>query len=84
MQSSIPILPLILGFSVILLTAAVVHCGSPASLLTLERAFPVNQRVELEVLRARDRARHGRLLRGVVGGVVDFTVSGTSDPYLVG
>ncbi|KAJ9695263.1 hypothetical protein PVL29_010644 [Vitis rotundifolia] len=84
MPSSIPNLPLILAFAAILLTAAVVHCGSPASLLTLERAFPVNQRVELEVLRARDQARHGRLLRGVVGGVVDFTVYGTSDPYLVG
>lgn len=84
MPSSISILALILAFAAILLTAAVVHCGSPASLLTLERAFPVNQRVELEVLRARDQARHGRLLRGVVGGVVDFTVYGTSDPYLVG
>ncbi|KAK2965365.1 hypothetical protein RJ640_024107 [Escallonia rubra] len=58
--------------------------GFPAGLLTLERAFPVSQRVELEVLRARDRARHARILQGVAGGVVDFSVSGTSDPYLVG
>ncbi|GAB2272253.1 hypothetical protein Dimus_007073 [Dionaea muscipula] len=64
----------------------VVGSGSPASLLTLERAFPVNQRVELQVLRARDRAHHARFLQGVggVGGVADFGVQGTSDPYIVG
>lgn len=58
--------------------------GFPATLLTLERAFPANRRVDLDVLRARDRARHARILRRVVNGVVDFSVSGTSDPYLVG
>lgn len=52
--------------------------------LTLERAFPLNQGVELEALRARDRARHARILQSVVGGVVDFSVVGTSDPYIVG
>lgn len=83
MPSFLPILPLIFALAAILLPPAV-HCGSPFTPLTLERAFPANQRVELELLRARDRARHGRLLRGVVGGVVDFAVYGTSDPYLVG
>lgn len=58
--------------------------GLPAGFLSLERAFPANETVELEVLRARDRARHGRLLQGGVGGVVDFSVLGTSDPFLVG
>ncbi|XP_057512131.1 aspartic proteinase 36 isoform X1 [Actinidia eriantha] len=74
-------------FILAFLAAAVVTAsggGLPASLLTLERAFPANQRVELEVLRARDRARHARILQGVVGGVVDFSVLGTSDPFLVG
>ncbi|CAK9140444.1 unnamed protein product [Ilex paraguariensis] len=58
--------------------------GFPSSVLTLERAFPVNMRVEVEALKARDRARHARLLQRVVGGIVDFPVVGTSDPYLVG
>uniref|UniRef100_A0A7C9ADQ8 Peptidase A1 domain-containing protein n=1 Tax=Opuntia streptacantha TaxID=393608 RepID=A0A7C9ADQ8_OPUST len=68
-----------------------VFSGSfPASVLQLERAFPVNQKVELGVLRAWDRARHARILLGGgsygdgVGGVVDFGVQGSSDPYLVG
>ena len=80
----------------VLLVAAVVlpvtvFSGSfPASVLQLERAFPVNQKVELGVLRAWDRARHARILLGGgsygdgVGGVVDFGVQGSSDPYLVG
>ncbi|KAF8369591.1 hypothetical protein HHK36_032387 [Tetracentron sinense] len=46
-------------------------------------SFPLNQRVELSELRARDRARHGRILQGS-NGVVDFPVDGSSDPYLVG
>uniref|UniRef100_A0A5B6Z010 Putative aspartic proteinase-like protein 2 isoform X1 n=1 Tax=Davidia involucrata TaxID=16924 RepID=A0A5B6Z010_DAVIN len=76
---------LILAFAAVIAQVSEVYCGVvPASLLTLERAFPVNQRVELEWLRARDRARHARILQGVVGGVVDFPVFGTSDPYLVG
>ncbi|KAH1195304.1 hypothetical protein AAZX31_19G173700 [Glycine max] len=65
--------------------AATVACGGLAgTFLPLERAIPLNQQVELEALRARDRARHGRILQGVVGGVVDFSVQGTSDPYFVG
>ncbi|XP_057478228.1 aspartic proteinase 36-like [Actinidia eriantha] len=68
----------------LLATATVAYGGSPPSMLTLERAFPAKQRVELEALRARDRARHARILRGVFGGIVDFSVVGTSDPYLIG
>ncbi|GMH30176.1 hypothetical protein Nepgr_032019 [Nepenthes gracilis] len=66
------------------LLVSVVYSGYPSRLLTLERAFPVNERMELEVLRGRDRARHARILQGIGGGVVDFGVEGTSDPYLVG
>uniref|UniRef100_A0A2K1Y917 Peptidase A1 domain-containing protein n=1 Tax=Populus trichocarpa TaxID=3694 RepID=A0A2K1Y917_POPTR len=32
----------------------------------------------------RDRLRHACLLQGFVGGVVNFSVQGSSDPYLVG
>lgn len=53
-------------------------------LLPLERSFPLTHRVELDQLRARDRARHARILQGSVGGVVDFSVQGSSDPYFVG
>lgn len=48
--------------------------------LSLERGIPLNRRVEVAALRARDRARHARML----GGVVDFTVEGTSDPNTLG
>ncbi|CAI9097880.1 OLC1v1034398C2 [Oldenlandia corymbosa var. corymbosa] len=58
--------------------------GFPRGVLTLERAFPLNQRVKLEELKARDRARHARILQSFSGGIVDFPVAGTSDPYLVG
>ncbi|KAL3532015.1 hypothetical protein ACH5RR_005536 [Cinchona calisaya] len=58
--------------------------GFPASVLTLERTFPLNEKVELEELKARDRTRHARILQSFAGGIVDFPVVGTSDPYLVG
>lgn len=54
------------------------------SVLTLERIFPPTQVVEMEVLKARDRVRHSRMLQNFAGGIVDFEVDGTSDPYLVG
>ncbi|XP_057742024.1 aspartic proteinase 36-like isoform X1 [Arachis stenosperma] len=64
--------------------ATVVDAGV---LLPLERAVPTtgSRRVDVEYLRARDRARHARILRGSGGGgyggggVVDFSVQGTSD-----
>lgn len=68
----------------LLLPVAVALCGLPAT-LTLERAFPASQRVELGQLRARDRVRHGRMLQqSFSGGIVDFHVDGTYDPFLVG
>ncbi|KAG9456828.1 hypothetical protein H6P81_001336 [Aristolochia fimbriata] len=54
--------------------------GAFPATLKLERAFPVKGNVELSHLRARDRARHGRLLQGVV----DFPVEGSADPFTVG
>ncbi|CAK9186792.1 unnamed protein product [Ilex paraguariensis] len=66
----------------VLLPAAVVLCGFPAT-MTLERAFPTSHGIELSQLRARDRVRHGRMLQSL-NGVVDFPVQGTYDPFLVG
>lgn len=77
-------LPTLLAVATVLLPVAVVFSALPGSFLPLERAIPLSQRVELEALRARDRARHARILEGVVGGVVDFSVKGTSDPLIVG
>lgn len=67
---------------VVMIQAATVFCGFPAK-LTLERAFPTNHGVEIAHLRGRDRARHGRMLQSS-GGVIDFPVAGTYDPFLVG
>lgn len=53
------------------------------TVLPLQRAFPLDRRIELDKLKARDRVRHGRFLQSM-GGVVDFPVEGTYDPYLVG
>ncbi|KAK7245023.1 hypothetical protein RIF29_39853 [Crotalaria pallida] len=79
----IPI-PLILAFATVLVTAmmtVVVHGGFPVSrYVHLERAIPLNQEIEVEEVRARDRARHRRIL----ADIVDFSVQGTSDPYFVG
>lgn len=68
--------------AVLMLQAATVLCGFPAK-LSLERAFPTNHGVEMAQLRGRDRARHGRMLQSS-GGVIDFPVAGTYDPFLVG
>uniref|UniRef100_M1AGB0 Aspartic proteinase Asp1 n=1 Tax=Solanum tuberosum TaxID=4113 RepID=M1AGB0_SOLTU len=56
----------------------------PAGVLRLERVFPVNHSVELEELIARDRARHARMLQNFAGGIGNFPVIGSSDPFLVG
>ncbi|XP_071690647.1 aspartic proteinase 36-like isoform X2 [Rutidosis leptorrhynchoides] len=56
----------------------------PARVLTLSRAFPANKTVEIEILKSRDRVRHARILQDFNGGVVDFDVFGTSDPYYGG
>lgn len=64
------------------------YAAGPVKILPLERAFPLNELVELSELRARDRVRHSRILLGgrqsSVDGVVNFPVQGSSDPYLVG
>lgn len=51
--------------------------------LTLERSLPYNHKAELNTLKARDRARHGRLLQSSTA-VVDFPVDGSPDPFTVG
>ncbi|KAG2686426.1 hypothetical protein I3843_09G005500 [Carya illinoinensis] len=76
------IFPLISVFAVVLVP--VVFCVLSPSLLFLERTFPLSHRLELDHLLARDRARHARILQSFVGGVVDFSVQGSSDPYVVG
>lgn len=65
-----------------LLPAAVLSYGFPAA-LKLERGIPANHEMELSQLKARDKARHGRLLQSL-GGVIDFPVDGTFDPFVVG
>ncbi|GKV37621.1 hypothetical protein SLEP1_g45626 [Rubroshorea leprosula] len=72
---------LILGLLSLTLPVSVVYS---ASVLPLKRAFPLDQPVEVDELIARDGVRHRRLLGGGVGGVVDFSVHGSSDPYLIG
>ncbi|XP_047966517.1 aspartic proteinase 36-like isoform X2 [Salvia hispanica] len=72
--------------AVVALAAAAASAANDAvgfqRVLSLERAFPVKE--DLEVSKARDRARRGRMLQSYSGGIVDFTVDGTSDPYAVG
>lgn len=69
-------------FSGVVLQPALVVCDFPTT-LTLHRAIPLKDRVELSQLIAHDRARHGRLLQSI-DGVVDFPVMGTYNPYRVG
>ncbi|KAK9158739.1 hypothetical protein Scep_005313 [Stephania cephalantha] len=61
--------------------------GFPVT-LSLERSIPLNGNTGLEELKAWDRARHGRILQsyesGGGGGVVDFPVDGSADPFAVG
>ncbi|XP_027084665.1 aspartic proteinase 36 [Coffea arabica] len=65
--------------------AAIVLCGEMGLTFQLERAFPTSHGVPLGELRARDRSRHGRFLQqSSLGGVVDFPVEGTYDPFVVG
>ncbi|KAL3754053.1 hypothetical protein ACJRO7_001316 [Eucalyptus globulus] len=67
--------------------SVVVQCGAAlprTTVLPLQRAFPLGRRVDPDWLRARDRVRHARILQSVAGGVVDFSVEGSSDPLLIG
>ncbi|KAJ9540511.1 hypothetical protein OSB04_027017 [Centaurea solstitialis] len=80
--AGIPVTLTLAGAVVFLLLQSAV--GFPAT-LTLERAFPVNHRIDLSQLRDRDGLRHRRILQSSpAGGVVDFPVEGTYDPYRVG
>ncbi|AES60673.2 eukaryotic aspartyl protease family protein [Medicago truncatula] len=69
------------GCCIFTFVATAVH---GAGYLPLQRNVPLNHRVEIDTLRARDRVRHGRILRASVGGVVDFRVQGSSDPSTLG
>ncbi|KAK4432502.1 Aspartic proteinase-like protein 2 [Sesamum alatum] len=79
---------LVMAAVVAMASAAVVSAlkggGGFQGVLTLVRAFPLEERVELEAIKARDKARHARMLQSFSGGIVDFTVGGTSDPYAGG
>lgn len=70
------------GFLIAVAVLPMLCRGSPATLV-LERAFPVSHRVELSRLVHRDQVRHGRILQSS-GGVIDFQVQGTFDPFQVG
>jgi hypothetical protein len=82
MRGCVPVLILFAAMAV-----TVVYGDFPGTYLPLQRSIPLNHKVELTTLRARDRVRHGRILQGGGGGdggILDFSVQGTSDPYLVG
>ena len=70
--------------------AAITAFASPLKIFPLQRAFPLDEPVELSELRARDSVRHARILlnrggrQSSIGGVVNFPVQGSSDPFLVG
>lgn len=67
----------VMAATVAVVAATLVSAVSGAGIqrvLTLERAFPLRERVELEVIKARDRARHARILQSFSGGIVDFPV----------
>lgn len=82
MPATLPAI-LALFLAIILPAAFVISSGFPAS-LTLERAFPTNHRIEISKLWARDMARHGRILKSSDDHIIDFSIQGTYDPYLVG
>ncbi|CAA2973662.1 aspartic ase 2 [Olea europaea subsp. europaea] len=69
---------------VVLVGSAASGIGGVQNVMNLQRAFPVNQIVELEALKARDRVRHARMLQSFAGGIVNFSVFGTSDPSNAG
>ncbi|XP_048233802.1 aspartic proteinase 36 isoform X2 [Ricinus communis] len=69
----------------VLLPATVVLCYSFPTMLTLERGIPASHKLELSQLKERDSFRHRRILQSTTsGGVVDFPVQGTFNPFLVG
>ncbi|KAL3628414.1 hypothetical protein CASFOL_027460 [Castilleja foliolosa] len=74
-----------IAFAAVTLVTAVSAAAGIQRVLTLERAFPLEEKIELEEIKVRDSARHARAaLQSFSGGIVDFPVRGTSDPYAVG
>ncbi|CAN1252740.1 Aspartic proteinase 36 [Linum perenne] len=75
---------------VVLLAVAVVAVAAFPATLQLERGIPLpSRKVGLSQLSARDSVRHRRMLQSsssssAAGGVVDFSVQGTFNPFLVG
>ncbi|CAN1252738.1 Aspartic proteinase 39 [Linum perenne] len=68
---------------VVLLAVAVVAVAAFPATLQLERGIPLpSRKVGLSQLSARDSVRHRRI--SAAGGVVDFSVQGTFNPFLVG
>jgi hypothetical protein len=51
--------------------------------MTLARAFPMTHRADMSQIKARDRSRHGRILR-TTGSFIDFPVNGTYNPFIAG
>ncbi|GMY25018.1 aspartic proteinase-like protein 2 isoform X2 [Fagus crenata] len=76
-----PFIPFIFALAVVVVP--VFYCV----LLPLKRAFHLTHHgLQLDQHRARDRAKHARLLQGSLsgGGVVDFSLQGSYDPYVAG
>lgn len=74
----------LLSLTAVIQQLSAVCCHSPrveARVFNLERSFRLNQLVDLNVSRARDQARHARFTQGVIGGSVDFSLYGSSDPF---
>nr|KAJ0224914.1 hypothetical protein LSAT_V11C100040930 [Lactuca sativa] len=72
--------------TVVLLQAVVVLSAFPAT-FTLEKAFPVNSRIELSELRKRDSLRHGRMmLQKDISprGIIEFAAEGSYDAHVAG
>ncbi|KOM34595.1 hypothetical protein LR48_Vigan02g074500 [Vigna angularis] len=64
----------------LLAVIAVLVSAVHGAFLPLERSIPLSHRAEVAELRALDRARHARML----SGIVDLAVQGTSDPNTAG
>ncbi|PKI57650.1 hypothetical protein CRG98_021978 [Punica granatum] len=61
----------------------VAYCPLPAEahVFALERGLQLNRLVDLDDVRAQDRARHTRFTQEVTRGAVDFSLNGSADPF---
>ncbi|KAH7661230.1 Aspartic peptidase A1 family protein [Dioscorea alata] len=79
-------LPLCWAVTLLLILTPLSAMVDSGTVLKLDRLLPGG--MGLEALRARDRARHARLLLGssppAAASVVDFPVEGSGDPYTIG